>query len=138
MDHQMYLITIKLFFKKLFLWLKEYWQIPFLIIWSIIIYTLTRRNSDAIIDVLNAKKESYEEQISELKKIHTNELLQRDGLLEDYKRSLKQVQEKFDESTREIEEREKQAIKEIIINSKGNPDAVKKQIENLFDISFTS
>ncbi len=134
----MYLITIKLFFKKLFLWLKEYWQIPFLIIWSIIIYTLTRRNSDAIIDVLNAKKESYEEQISELKKIHTNELLQRDGLLEDYKRSLKQVQEKFDESTREIEEREKQAIKEIIINSKGNPDAVKKQIENLFDISFTS
>ena len=133
----MHLITIKIFFKKIFLWLKEYWQFPFLVIWSILIYALTRRNSDAIIEVLNAKKESYEEQISELKKIHTSELLQRDGLLEDYKNSLRQVQEKFEESMREIEEKEKQAIREIVINSKGNPDAVKKQIEDLFNIRFT-
>ena len=133
----MALITIKIFFKKFYLWLKEHWQLPFLVVWSFLIYCLTRRNSDAIIEVLHAKKESYERQVTELKRIHTNELLKRDGLLEQYRASLDGVQKKFDESMRSLEEEQKEEIKKIVINSKGNPKIVKEQIEKLFDITFT-
>jgi len=97
---------------------------------------MSRRNSDAIIEVLEAKKESYKRQIIELNRIHRSEILKRNNLLNEYERVVEKIEEEFSKREEELEEEQKETIKKIIIDSKGDPDAVKKEVENLFNFTF--
>ena len=68
-------LAVKLWLAKAWSFTKQHWQFPFLAMWSVAIWIQTRRNSQAAIDVLNAKKESYDKQISALKEKHNEEIL---------------------------------------------------------------
>jgi len=136
MAQKMTWIATKLFFRRSWIWLKEHWQVPFLIFWSIVVWVMSRRNSDAIIEVLEAKKESYKRQIIELNRIHRSEILKRNNLLNEYERVVEKIEEEFSKREEELEEEQKETIKKIIIDSKGDPDAVKKEVENLFNFTF--
>ena len=121
---------------KIFLWLKAYWQIPFLLLWTMAVYLLTRRNSDAIIDVLNAKKESYDKQIKELKTRHQSEIIDRDKLIREYHSAIEKIEKKYEEQEKLLTKKEKQRVKEIIKKSKGEPDVIRKEIEKSFGFTF--
>ena len=56
--------------KIIFSWLKEHWQIPFLAAWTILVYIMTRRNTDALLEVMEARKESYKKQLEVLRDTH--------------------------------------------------------------------
>ncbi len=129
-------VATKYFLKTSWIWLKEHWQFPFLIVWTIIVVIMTRRNSDAIIEVLDAKKRSYKKQMDEIKRIHRNEILKRDRLLEEYEGIVKEIENKFKEKERKLQEEEKETIKRIIIDSKGDPHAVREEIEKKFNFNF--
>ena len=98
-------ILFKTKIKKLWLWLKEYWQVPFLIAWTVIVWILTRRNSQAIVDVLEIRTESYKKQIEELRKAHNDELIMRDDLIKEYHRVLEKVEEQFRKDERRLQEK---------------------------------
>jgi|TARA_B100000282_G_scaffold295877_1_gene276209 seryl-tRNA synthetase len=118
------------------LWVKNHWQIPFIIIWSMLIYFFSRRNSDAIIEVLNARKNSYEKQLNELKKRHNNEIIERDRLIKRYHDAVSLIEKKYAEKEKELSLKEKKRVKQIVSDSKGNPDVIKKEIEKSFGFNF--
>ena len=122
--------------KKVFVWLKHHWQIPFLAVWTIATIVLTRRDSDAIIEVLKTKKTSYEKQMSTLKVSHTDELLKRDKLLLQYQKTLQQVEAKYAAKEKELAEEERQLVKEIVAKSKGDTNAIRKEVQNLFGFDY--
>lgn len=128
----MWVVTLK----KAWVWLKNHWQIPFLVVWSILIWILSRRNTDAMSEVIAAKRESYEKQIQVLKETHNDEILKRDDLIEEYEKSLQRVEKDFKEKEKELSEIQKNEIKELIIKSKGNPDEIRKRIEKEFGFKF--
>ena len=129
-------ILFKSYFKKSWLWLKEHWQLPFLLVWSIGIYILTRRNTDALLEVMEAKKESYRKQVEVLRSTHNDEILKRDMLTEEYDSTLKKVKEVYDSEDAKLSEKHKNEIKEVIIKSKGDPSEIKRRIEKEFGIKF--
>ena len=129
-------IVFKTFIKKSWIWLKEYWQIPFLVLWTVLVYVLARRNTDALLEVIEVKRDSYKKQIEVLKRTHRNELLKRDKLAEQYKRTLDKIEEDFKEKEKILSESQKEEIKEVIIKSKGNPDEIKKRIEEEFGFKY--
>ena len=118
------------------LWLKNHWQIPFIIAWSMLVYFVSRRNSDAIIEVLNARKDSYEKQLNDLKKRHNDEIIERDRLIKRYHEAVSLVEKKYAEKEKELSLREKRRVKQIVSESKGNPDVIKKEIEKSFGFDF--
>ena len=118
------------------LWLKNHWQIPFIIAWSAIVYFMSRRNSDAIIEVLNAKKDSYEKQLNELKKRHNDEIIERDKLIKRYHEAVSLIEKKYAEKEKELTSREKKRVKQIVSESKGDPDVIKEEIEKSFGFDF--
>ena len=118
------------------LWVKNHWQIPFIIVWSMLIYFFSRRNSDAIIEVLNARKNSYEKQLNELKKRHNNEIIERDRLIKRYHDAVSLIEKKYAEKEKELSLKEKKRVKQIVSDSKGNPDVIKKEIEKSFGFNF--
>ena len=129
-------ILFKSYFKNSWLWLKEHWQLPFLLVWSIGIYILTRRNTDALLEVMEAKKESYRKQVEVLRSTHNDEILKRYMLTEEYDSTLKKVKEVYDSEDAKLSEKHKNEIKEVIIKSKGDPSEIKRRIEKEFGIKF--
>jgi len=129
-------ILFKTSCSKVWLWLKEHWQIPFLVVWSILIYVMTRRNTDAMMEVIEAKRESYRKQLEVLNETHNTEISRRDQIIEDYEKALEKIEEGFELKKKNLSEKQKEQIKKLIEKSKGNPDEIRKEIENQFGFKF--
>ena len=129
-------IIFKNKFLACWLWLKEHWQIPFLIVWTLLVFVMTRRNTDALIEVIQAKKQSYKDQIEVLKNSHRDEILKRDKLLQEYERNLLLLEDEFKKRNEKISEDHKKTLKDVIIKSKTNPDEIRRKIEEEFNFKF--
>ena len=129
-------LIVKRHLKSLWVWLKTYWQVPLLIIWSVVVYILSKINTDALVEVMKARKESYEKQINELKTRHNNEIIERDRLIRQYHETVSAIEEKYKEKQKKLKEKEKRKIKEIVKKSKGDPDVIKFEIEKSFGFIF--
>tara|TARA_B100000282_G_C31611557_1_gene434981 strand:- start:330 stop:716 length:387 start_codon:yes stop_codon:yes gene_type:complete len=121
--------------KLAWIWLKENWKIPFLVVWSIVIWALSRKNAEAALDVLEAKKESYDKQIISLKENHNKELTKRDLLIKEYHETIKRLEEKYKKKSAILTKKNKEKIKDIVVEMEGDTDAVQKKIEELFNFS---
>jgi len=121
--------------KLAWIWLKENWKIPFLIAWSVLVWAISRNNAEAALDVLAAKKESYDKQIVILKENHKKELTKRDLLVKQYHETLKQLEEKYQQKHVTLTIKEKQTVKQVVEEMEGDVDAVQKKIEKLFNLS---
>ena len=121
--------------KLAWIWLKENWKVPFLVVWSIIIWALSRKNAEAALDVLEAKKESYDKQIIFLKENHNKELTKRDLLIKQYHETIKDLEEKYAQKNAILTKKNKEKVKQVVEEMEGDPDAVQKKIEELFNFS---
>lgn len=123
-------------FEKSWTWLKENWKVPAIIVYTIVVGVLFRRNSEALKEALDAKKKSYEEQVAVLRRTHNQEILKRDGLIEEYEKIVEKLNKDFEQKNRALKEEEKEEIKEILIKSKKNPEIVKEKIRDLFGFNY--
>ena len=121
--------------KLIWIWLRENWKVPLIVVWSIVIWALSRKNAQAGMDVLEARKESYEKRIVQLKENHKRELSERDQNIKEYHKTLEEIEKKYSDKNVKITKANKKRVKEIVQDSKGNPDVVKQKIEELFDFS---
>ena len=118
--------------------MKENWKIPFLVIWSVIVWAVSRNNAEAALDVLAAKKESYDKQIVTLKENHKKELTKRDLIIKQYHQTIEDLEEKYAQKSAILTEKEKKKVKEVVEEMEGDSDAVQKRIEELFNLSDIS
>tara|TARA_B100000212_G_C27361831_1_gene528540 strand:+ start:243 stop:647 length:405 start_codon:yes stop_codon:yes gene_type:complete len=131
-------LATKLFFKKTWSFLKEHWQLPFIAAWTIITVILSRRNTDALKEVISAKQDSHKKEVEMLKRIHRDEVLKLKDLQQEYLQTLEELEKKFKEQNQQLSEKHVEDVKKIVIKSKGNPEEIKRKIENEFGIKFTN
>ena len=124
-----------MFYLKIALvWLKENWKVPLLITWTVIVWALSKKNAEAVLDVLEAKKESYDKQIIAIKESHRKELSERDKLLKQYHDTIDKIEKEYSDKREALTRSEKTTVKKIVEQSKGDPDVIKQKIKNLFNI----
>lgn len=131
-------LATKLFIQRTWSFLREHWQIPFMALWTIVTVVLARRNSEALKDVISAKQQSHKKEVEALKRLHKDEVLRLKNLQEEYVKTIEQLEQKFKEQDQELSEKHVEDVKEIVIKSKGNPEAIKRKIENEFGIKFVN
>ena len=129
-------IAFKGFVSKSWLWLKHYWQIPLLVLWTFAVYFFARRNTEALIDVMDARKDSYDKQLKELKSRHEHEILERNRLIQEYHTAVARIEKKYEEREKRLTKKEKQRVKEIVKKSKGEPSVIKREIEKSFGFTY--
>tara|TARA_B100001564_G_scaffold118182_1_gene98390 strand:- start:4530 stop:4916 length:387 start_codon:yes stop_codon:yes gene_type:complete len=120
------------------LWVKKNWKATALVVWSIFVWLISRKNSQGAIDAMNANKESYEAQIKSLKVQHKIEVQKREELHLKYQETLVKIEEKYKKKKEELSKVEKKKVKEIVQKAKDNPDEINKKIEDLFGFSSDS
>ena len=122
--------------EKAWVWLKHNWKVPLLVAWSLGIYILSRRNTQAIKDVLDSSKKAHREEVEAINRIHKDEILKLKNLQKEYKDTISKLEKKFEEENRELSEKHAEDVKEIVIKSRGNPEEIIRKIENDFGIKF--
>jgi len=121
--------------KLAWIWLKQNWKAPVLVLWSVIIWALSRKNAEAVLDVLEAKKESYDKQVVTLKENHKKELSERDKLIKQYHDTIEELEKTHVEKSIALTSTKKRKVRKIIEETRDDPDAVKEKIEKLFSLS---
>jgi hypothetical protein len=89
-----------------------------------------------MLEVIEAKRDSYKKQIEVLRRSHNKEILKRDGLIEQYEETIAKIEKTYAEEKKELSRREKEIIKEVVVKSKGNVDEIKQKIEKEFGLQF--
>tara|TARA_B100000282_G_C31668751_1_gene461110 strand:- start:518 stop:922 length:405 start_codon:yes stop_codon:yes gene_type:complete len=129
-------LAIKLFIKKTWSFFREHWQIPFVVVWTIITVVLSRRNTAALKDVINAKQKSHKKEVEMLKKTHRDQVLKLKNLQIQYIETIEKLEKKFEEENQQLSQKHIEDVKEIVIRSKGNTEEIKRKIEDEFGIKF--
>ena len=129
-------LLIKTTLKKSWVWLKHNWKIPFLLVWSILIYVLSRRNTSALKEVLETNKQAHREEVETLNRIHREELLRLRNLQVEYKDTISKLEREFETQNKKLSQKQIEDVKEIVIKSKGRPEEIIRKIENDFGIKF--
>lgn len=124
----------KLFFKKLWMWIKHYWYIPVMIIVAIVSWCFGRRSSAGILEMFEASKQSYKKEIDVLSKSYEAEIEKRNQLIAEYKATLKKIEEEYKIKSKDLSEREREEIKKILEEYEGDPEGLAERMSEAFGI----
>ena len=124
--------------KKALVWLKENWHFPFLTFWTLGVWMLTRRNTQAMEEVIEAKDDSHKKEVKVLNTSHSEELSERDELLEKYLKTVEDIENRNKSYRIKLREEERARVKEIVENAKGDDNEIRSKIQDLFGITYIS
>ena len=117
-------------------WLKENWQIPFLAVWTLFVWIFTRRNSEAAIETIKIKDDAHKQEVEILKQSHTEEVAAKDELTKEYLKIVDRIENKSRKYKLKLAEQEKERVKQIVQDSKGDGDEIKRQIKEKFGFNY--
>ena len=129
-------VATKLFFKKIWLWLKTHWHVPVVVLYTLVLWVLFRRNATAALEVLTASRESYEAQIKVIEDAHTNEITRRDKALEQYELIIAALEKEYAANREALSNDKKKKVKEYINMFEDDPEGLAKIMEEKFGIKY--
>jgi len=128
--------AFKLAAKKVWVWTKNYWHIPALLIYTLVMWIMFRRDSAVILQVLNNARDSYESQIKVLSDTHEKEIQKRDEILKKYHDVLLNIEEEYKKNEEILNNEKKDRIKEIVEKYHDDSDELSKKLAERFGVTY--
>jgi len=128
-------LSVKTFCKKAWLWLKHNWKIPAIILYTMVLWLFFRRK-DAAYQILEERNKSYRQQVEAINRLHKEEIKKRDDILEKYSDILSELEKKYSEGSREIDEQKKKEIKNLVEKYNEQPDELAKLLADKFGLEY--
>ena len=129
-------LVIKKYLKKCWTWLKHNWKAPFVVLFVLFTWFVLRRKNVAE-QILKIREASYKAQIDAINHAHAEELKKRDEILEQYTKTVSNLEKEFAKNNEELDEKKKKSVKEIVEKYYNDPDALAKMIGEKFEIEYT-
>ena len=123
--------------KLAWIFVKKHWKVFVMAAWSIGIFIFARKNNQAAIETMEARKKSYESQIQALQDARNIEIQKREELTLKYKETLAKIEDKYSIKKEELSRKEKKKVKEIIKKAENKPDEINNKLEKLFGFTVT-
>ena len=124
-------LAFKKTLKKTGAWIKHYWYVPAVIIYTLVLWVVMRRK-DAAYKVLETRNSSYKAQIEAINNSHEEEIKKRNEIIEKYNDIIKKLEEKFEEDEKELDEEKKKEVKEMVEKHNDNPDELARLLANKY------
>ncbi len=132
---KMSFLIIKKFLKKCWTWLKHNWKAPFVVLAVLFTWVVLRRKNVAE-QILKIREASYKAQIDEINRLHAEELKKRDEILEQYNKTVSNLEKEFAKDNKELDEKKKKSVKKIVEKYYNDPDALAKKISESFGFDY--
>ena len=130
------LLAVKKTFKKIWTWLKHYWHAPAIVLYTLFLWVILRRRNEAEA-LLEIRSRSYKDQIDAINLAHKEEIQKRDEILKKYSETITRLEEEFAKDNKELDEKKKKSVKEIVEKYYDNPDALAKMIGKRFGFKYS-
>lgn len=127
-------LAFKTFMKKAWVWFKNYWYYPLMIVVATVAFCFGRRDTEGILKMFEASKESYQKEIGVLKRTHEEEISKRAELIEKQNQALKKIEEDYKIKLDELSPAERQEIKKIVEEHKEDPEGLAERVGDVFGI----
>lgn len=126
------MITIK----KTWSFLKNYWYIPLVMIVSSIGYLLTQSRKIPTDEILKASKKTHEKEKAAIEQATEQKVKAKQKVQEEYENAVRAITHTHRVQNKELEEKSKKQIKEIVKKHYNEPDKISKDISDLFGIKY--
>ena len=123
-----------IFWKKAWAWLKNYWYIPAVLVYTLILWFVFRKKNDKIIQMFEISKENYKKEIDIINSAHSSEMAQKEEIIKDYQDALKKLQEEHSIKIENLSKEEEKEVQELIQKHKENPDVLAEEMKSLFGV----
>lgn len=127
-------LVIKTFFKKLRAAVVKYWQYVALAVSAVVMVFLLRKNKnlDGVKRAFKLAKQSHEEEISTINRIHREEMDKKEKLVLDYSKTLMKLDDEYKKQNLKLHEWEKKRVKEIVKETYNDPEGRAEKIAEQF------
>jgi hypothetical protein len=117
--------------KKILLILKKNWQILLLVFGFIFSIFLFRRRDQNFVERLEKIQDDHKKEIQKINEIREKERKQHEENESRLKETLALIQTKYDLSKKELDDKKKKQIQEIVEKHGSNPDELAVQLSNV-------
>ena len=123
-----------IFWKKAWAWLNNYWYIPAVLVYTLVLWFVFRKKNDKIIQMFEISKENYKKEIDIINSAHSSEMAQKEEIIKDYQDALKKLQEEHSIKIENLSKEEEKEVQELIQKHKENPDVLAEEMKSLFGV----
>lgn len=134
----MSLVAIKLMLSKVWIFTKNYWYIPFVLIVFSIAAIMFRSNNEKMIQMLKNSIQNYEKEISILKESHKKEMEMRDELLDQYNDIIGELEKQYQDKQEELDDKKKEEVKELVKKYENDNETLAKELSEKFGVNYVS
>ena len=120
---------VKLWLSKFWLWLKKNWKVASIVVLSLVVVLLVKRDKKMITESLKIAQESYKNQIDALNESYEKEEQRRAEADENYKNTVEKIEKDYLKGKRKLNSRERKRLQELLESS---PSDLDKLIEDEF------
>ena len=129
-------LILKTFFKKSWVLVKNYWYFPVLLVYTLVMWIVFRKNNAVTLEVLKTSQDSYKKQISIINKSHEEEIAKRDAIIKEYNEVIQNIEKEYEDKKETLDKNKKAKIKEIVKRHHGDSGSMAKEIAEKFGIDY--
>jgi len=126
--------TLKHVLKKVWVWLKTYWYVPALLVYTLVLMVVFRKDGANALGVLEASKDSYKKQIDVLNETHEGELKKRDEITKKYNKTIDQIESQHMDESRKLDVHKRRRVKRLIEENHEDPEHLTRLLSLTFGI----
>jgi ABC-type transport system involved in cytochrome bd biosynthesis fused ATPase/permease subunit len=122
-------LVVKLWLSKAWLWIKKNWQIASIVVLSLLVALLLRKDKKTVTESLKIAQESYKNQIDALNESYEKEEQLRAEADENYRNTVEKIEKDYLKEKRKLNSRERKRLQQLLDSS---PDDLDRLIEDEF------
>jgi len=109
-------------------YVKKFWSLALLIIGAVVAFVLFRRKESTFVDQLQQINALHAEEIQKINSIREEEARQHEANLKQLQDTLDMVQRRYDEAKRNLDDKKRREVEDIVKRFSNNPDALAKKL----------
>jgi len=125
-------LATKVFIEKAFLWLKTYWYYPVVVIYTLILWLVFRKDGSTAIGALEIRSDSYKKQIDVINKTRDAEIKEKEEINKVINETIEKVEIELKKKNETLDKNKKKRVKEIVENHSDNPEELAKLVKESF------
>jgi hypothetical protein len=125
---------MKIFLKKAWAWIKNYWYVPALLIYTIVLWAVFRKKNERILELFEISKESYQKEIDVINAAHLAEIEKKQKIVESYTEALKKLELEYNIELEKLGKEEKKEVSKLVAKFHDSPDELAEEMKRLFGV----
>ena len=125
-------MKINLLLKKIWAFLKTYWNVPVLVIIAIILGS----KKDKIHDILDIAKDSHKKQLDAIEASEKEKIEAKIAVEKEYEDTVKHIETKYEKEKKQLSTKDKKYIKKIVNDWTDDPEQVAERIRIRFGFEY--